>query len=336
MILCMLILGLAAGTTGVHGRSSAMEPTESRSRMAEALAEADLVVVATVIGPVDPAPGARARKEREAHWVDVERTLKGGDETGQRLKARPNGLRWVDGQSYVIFLRWLGGDWFEARSKPALPATEANVRAVERAARQQGMSVGPPRVLWMRHMAGWGGGLIGEFSLAADGTFQWTTRVGKGPARRDETKLGRLPDAIAAALLKEVFGPVATRRSGMKRQCILLIALAMVLTCLVAAPQASALVIAGNFTGGAAPGNAAGGGNLVDIFNTAARFWEFAILDAHTVAIDFSWASLDPRDIGRSQPRDSRRDAESRNLGSHTVRQRRVERLLPGSYAEAR
>ncbi len=59
-----------------------------------------------------------------------------------------------------------------------------------------------------------------------------------------------------------------------------------------AVQDASALTIVRNFSGGAAPGNAAGGGNLRDIFNTAADWWEEAILDSHIVAIDFSWAPL--------------------------------------------
>lgn len=35
--------------------------------------------------------------------------------------------------------------------------------------------------------------------------------------------------------------------------------------------------------------NVAGGGDLVDIFNTAADYWEAAILDDHTVNINFGW-----------------------------------------------
>lgn len=38
--------------------------------------------------------------------------------------------------------------------------------------------------------------------------------------------------------------------------------------------DASALVIVGNFTGGSAPGNAAGSGTLIGIFNAAANWWD--------------------------------------------------------------
>jgi hypothetical protein len=70
------------------------------------------------------------------------------------------------------------------------------------------------------------------------------------------------------------------------------------------APNASGLMIVRNFisngnalpgvgvNAGAAPGNTAGGGNLVSIFNTAADWWEQAILDTHTVTINYGWAPL--------------------------------------------
>ena len=60
----------------------------------------------------------------------------------------------------------------------------------------------------------------------------------------------------------------------------------------VSAPNASAVSITRNFTGGAAPGNAAGTGNLVNIFNAAADVWELALPDPHAVTINFSWAPL--------------------------------------------
>jgi len=52
------------------------------------------------------------------------------------------------------------------------------------------------------------------------------------------------------------------------------------------------LTINRNFTGGAAPASAAGGGNIVDIFNRTADWWEASILDSHIVDVDFSWANL--------------------------------------------
>jgi hypothetical protein len=70
-------------------------------------------------------------------------------------------------------------------------------------------------------------------------------------------------------------------------------------------PKAEALTITRNFVepteefpgfsglnGGSAPSNAAGGGNLVDIFNTAADVWEAFILDDFTLTLNFGWAPL--------------------------------------------
>ena len=73
----------------------------------------------------------------------------------------------------------------------------------------------------------------------------------------------------------------------------------------VATPQAEALTLIRNFVeaseefpgmsevyAGDAPSNALGGGDLVDIFNTAADIWEAAIADDHTLTLNFGWAPL--------------------------------------------
>ncbi len=78
----------------------------------------------------------------------------------------------------------------------------------------------------------------------------------------------------------------------------------------VAIPQAEAFTIVRNFieptepfpglTGinaGNAPSNTAGGGNLVDIFNTAADIWEDLIEDDHTLTVNFGWAPLNGKAI---------------------------------------
>ncbi|HEY9650719.1 MAG TPA: hypothetical protein V6C95_08655 [Coleofasciculaceae cyanobacterium] len=57
------------------------------------------------------------------------------------------------------------------------------------------------------------------------------------------------------------------------------------------------LNIVSTFTGGTAPGNAVGGGNLIDIFNAAADWWEKAIQDNFELTLNFSWAPLE-RDLG--------------------------------------
>lgn len=54
-------------------------------------------------------------------------------------------------------------------------------------------------------------------------------------------------------------------------------------------PSASALTIVAEFIGGAAPQNAVGGGNLVDIFNAAVRIWESAYQDSFTLHLYYGW-----------------------------------------------
>lgn len=58
------------------------------------------------------------------------------------------------------------------------------------------------------------------------------------------------------------------------------------------------LNIAPTFTGGTAPGNAVGGGNLIDIFNAAADWWEMAIQDDFELTLNFSWAPLGGGTLG--------------------------------------
>src|SRR2546425_3485544 len=55
-----------------------------------------------------------------------------------------------------------------------------------------------------------------------------------------------------------------------------------------------ALTIKGNFLGGQPSGPTFGGGNLVDIFEAAARVWEQAIRDEFTVTFDYGWGSTAP------------------------------------------
>jgi hypothetical protein len=54
-------------------------------------------------------------------------------------------------------------------------------------------------------------------------------------------------------------------------------------------PDASALTIVTHFIGGAAPVNAAGGGNLDEIVDTAARLWESAYTDPVVLDLYYGW-----------------------------------------------
>lgn len=51
----------------------------------------------------------------------------------------------------------------------------------------------------------------------------------------------------------------------------------------------------------AAPGNLAGGGNLVDVFNAAADWWEAAVSDSHTYVINYGWSPLGGSTLGQAR-----------------------------------
>ena len=58
------------------------------------------------------------------------------------------------------------------------------------------------------------------------------------------------------------------------------------------APDASAVTFVTQFIGGNAPANAAGGGNLTDIVNAAARTWESVYSDSITITLYYGWAPI--------------------------------------------
>ncbi len=59
------------------------------------------------------------------------------------------------------------------------------------------------------------------------------------------------------------------------------------------AHYASAIDIVTVYAGGSPPAKTAGAGNLVDVFNAAARIWETAYQDQFTLTLYFGWAPLD-------------------------------------------
>ena len=97
------------------------------------------------------------------------------------------------------------------------------------------------------------------------------------------------------------------RSQEIRRLCGICGIVTMLLT---VAPEADAITIVRNFvapgdtfpllgsTAGSAPGNAAGGGNLPDIFDAAADWWELALLDTHTFDVSFGWAPLGGSSLG--------------------------------------
>jgi hypothetical protein len=57
-------------------------------------------------------------------------------------------------------------------------------------------------------------------------------------------------------------------------------------------PGTLAVTIDARFIGGAAPANTAGGGNLSDIVNAAARMWESVYSDPGVLTLYYGWASI--------------------------------------------
>jgi hypothetical protein len=82
--------------------------------------------------------------------------------------------------------------------------------------------------------------------------------------------------------------------------CRTLIAVVSLVFLLSSLGNSFALTIKGNFTGGQPSGPTEGGGNLVDIFEAAARVWEQAIGDDFTIVFDYSWGPQAPGVFGSS------------------------------------
>ncbi len=186
--------------------SSFLEADKQNPPRPLAVREADLIVVARVVGLIDTKPVAHTRRHLEASWIHVRRTLKGSDETGQRLRAQPNGQWWEAGKSYVLLLKRREGDWVEAVPGQPIAATTANIAAAAREVTAQGGSVLAKRVLSMKHTGGWGTGPIAEFFVTADGAFEWRQglQTGQRVERKPETRTGRLSKDTVARLIGQV------------------------------------------------------------------------------------------------------------------------------------
>jgi len=69
--------------------------------------------------------------------------------------------------------------------------------------------------------------------------------------------------------------------------------LLMLLMVFTQVPSAVAVTISASFVGGSAPTNTSGAGNLIEIFDAAARVWEQAYQDPFTLHLYFGWDTLD-------------------------------------------
>ena len=70
------------------------------------------------------------------------------------------------------------------------------------------------------------------------------------------------------------------------------ISVAVLVLLFIYVPSTQAITIDTHFVGGAAPANVAGGGNLTDIVNTAARMWESVYSDSFSLTLYYGWAPI--------------------------------------------
>jgi len=72
-----------------------------------------------------------------------------------------------------------------------------------------------------------------------------------------------------------------------------IIKIGLLMLLLLTAWDANAVTISTSFVGGSAPTNTSGAGNIIEIFDAAARIWEKAYDDAFTIHLYFGWDTLD-------------------------------------------
>lgn len=174
--------------------------------MDQSVREADLIIVGRVGGLIDTKPAARARKHLEAHWIYVEQTLMGIEETGQKLAARPTGLLWEEGKSYIIFLKRVGiGNFVEAVPQTLVEATQPNIAAVVEEVVAQGGYVRPMPGFWMQYTGGWG--VITEILIATEGNFEWKRQL-KSPDSAEQ-KYEKLSGNLSGEAIKSLIRQVA-------------------------------------------------------------------------------------------------------------------------------
>jgi hypothetical protein len=200
----LLLLGIAVFLFCTSSKS--VKANSQISNLEWLVRNADFVVVGKVIGLIDTKPVAHSRKHLEAHWILVEQTLKGIDETGRRLGARPNGLLCEDGRSYIIFFKRVGINWFEALPQKLTEASQTSVDAVVKEAASLGEGVTASPVLWMQHTGGWTPGTMAELFVTREGNFEWKERLdplGSGEPKYKKLT-GHFPEEVMVSLIQQV------------------------------------------------------------------------------------------------------------------------------------
>jgi len=166
-LLPVLCAGVLLAPLGAQQPDEGLAPQD----FTHAVTKAEYVIVGRVLGLIDPEPAAAKRKHLEAHWVEVERTLKGYDLTARRLKVHPNTLEWTDGRSYVLFLQEMGNGFFKTIPEPVRTGSPESVAML---VQKLGFGV-LPRVqahMWYLDWANGRFGVMSELIVTVDGRFQ--------------------------------------------------------------------------------------------------------------------------------------------------------------------
>lgn len=181
--------------------SSCTTVWSANTENSEPARQSELVVVARVLGLVDRKPEAQTRRHREVHLIQVERTLKGYEMTGQQLAVRPNSLTWEYGRSYLFFLNPalpVSSMTQAVLPQPILQATEANIDAVVAIVAAQGGTVSPRLVLWITEDSGFG--VVRKLTVAETGEFRWRRNTQGLPAELAGTLAKSATDMLRSVI----------------------------------------------------------------------------------------------------------------------------------------
>jgi hypothetical protein len=199
MLSCAAVgLALLAGSPPASAQASAQDG--GADDLTSVVRSADVIVVGRVLGTVDTKPQAEKNKEREAHWVKIERTLKSFDINGRTVRVRPNGIPWENGTAYVLFLKEYGNGFYDAIRR-VVPNDQDTLNRI------LAISGGPRPKLQMRMLSGCG--CCGEakvvsFALMVDGKFEYTDARHAAAGQTTKTLVGTLSSTEAKALVAKL------------------------------------------------------------------------------------------------------------------------------------
>jgi hypothetical protein len=210
VLLAAITLFIAVFVTLAPGKANAGSEPESTldESVQAALAQANLVVLAEIVGLVDTKPGAQLRRAREVHRVRVLTTLKGEDLTGRELIVRPASMSWPDGEQHVLFLMRSGEPFAQAIDTTPVPADSANLRALRALIAERDEGVEPAPLLQAEVVEGWSIEPSAVLNVDVNGRLSWKSvkdeapgsRVGAVPIDRVEALVNRVRTATPGPL----------------------------------------------------------------------------------------------------------------------------------------